>query len=1149
MKKKTSVFLLALIQLFCIITAVPVLGEETVNTNIYGVWTEDGKATVTVTQIDCKRSNNPRGVAVFYDSNQALQRVLVQETEVTDGNAQWCFEADEAMLATDTVSLMLWDWNTISPLCEKYSVSTSKLKSEIYNPVPEIEDTGTYGIRASFETGTIECFKYDTYTTQCAEYYITNDVPANTGRNSCYVSNRTMQDVTVMIRLDDAVMDSKVKMSCYVRADEGISEQPFYFKLRLSSTNGISYIKAPGSAVVSYGDWVLMSSEVDFSQYDLIEAPWIFVQTDKSNAVSGGNTTSSYYIDDLLITSDCDGMFYDDMNYTPTEKGEDISDTAENYTPQNIPIEQNIDSLKDVFKDYFKMGIAVADRSMNADSRYGQLISKHFNSMTSEGRMKEANILTSDLEYNFKNADEVMEFAKAAGVEDVVGHTLIWEASGAKPFTDKFSSRDETLAFMKEYITKMIKHFEGDGDASEYKTGVDYSDWHVDVWDVVNEAAAPGYQDGYVDRNSGWYDKIGSDYATYAFRYANDLGYDDIELRYNDFGEFDVRKADNIYGVARDIIDAGVGLDSLGIQSHYTLDVSLDNIKSAFEKFASLGIEINISELDVSAYTQEQLNAKKALYESGVPKVVEYKQSEILYELFKMYKEYSDIIDRVTLWSASDRLSFRNNGNFSHKDYAGIFDRNLQAKPQYWAITDFEEYKNRYSDYDDSIDELVWDFEDEYNYGISRKAELGKWTGINSEYIQESTNPSIMSVYDVSDYNQYQASIGETQGVAIPTGRNNPPPYGSKQCMTVYNGTVTTAQAMGTRVKLSREELEPGKTFKMSFYMMSNSVSYNTIYAFLRKYDATENISERIQPAYDAVPWLSEYTPLGNSTRYWSKYTVEITPTEADFDDDGYANLWILSRSLVRDGTYYKSWKGEYLYIDDIEIHEKVSTSWSFENNESDYTDRDFVSGKWTGINSEYIQESTRPTTMSVYDVTDYNVYQKSIGETSGVAKPQNTIFGYPITPTPPSGSKKCMTVYNGSVTTAQALGARVKLSSADVEPGKTYKLSFYQMSNSVSHNSIYAFFRKYDETENISEKSQPSYDAVPWLSDYTLLGKSTRYWNQYTVELTPAEADFDDNGYTTLWILSRSLIQNGTYHKSWKGEYLYLDEITLVEQ
>lgn len=1151
MKKKCNFIVLVLLVLTCFFNSLYIPSfaktETTGNITVSGVWASSTKAKVTCTYTDFEKSDNPGGFIVFYDKSGRMEQAYMDNLTVANGTGQWSCDIDFNGCEAEKVKIILVDMKTLKPLCIYSEMTVQELKNKIYNEVPEVTDNGTYGLRAAFETGTVECFKYDTYTTQIAEYYITDEVPAHTGQYSCKVSNRTMGDVSIMLVLDGADYTSKVNFSCYVRSAEGISEQTFYVKVRLVEDSTISYVALPGSEVTSYGDWVHMSGELDLSQYSITEAPWLMFQTKNSSKTSGGTKTSDYYVDDILITSDTNGMFYDDMNYTPSEKADNISETASEYTPKDISIEQDIASLKDVYKDYFKIGIAVQDRAMNANSRYGQLVSKHFNTMTSEGLFKNSNIVSTDLTWDFSKADKVMQFAKDTGLDEVVGHVLIWENSTAKGYTDLFATRDELLAFMKEYITKVVKHFEGDGDASEYTTGIDYSDWHVASWDVVNEAAATEFADGYVNRSGGWYNKIGKDYVTYAFKYANELGYDDIELRYNDFGEQNTRKVDNIYTVAKDIQAANVGMDTVALQSHYTLDESVDNVRAAFEKISSLGVKMDVSEIDVSAYTRAQLDAGTALYDDGIPKSVEYKQAEKMYELFSLYKEYSDVLGRVTFWSPTDRLSFRNNENFPHKDYPGIFDRNFQAKPQYWAITDFEEYKKRYPDYADEIEDLVWTFENEYNYGISREPDMGKWTGVNLNYVQDTTEPSVMSVNDVQSYNQYYADSGSTSTAATPWGTVTDPAYGSTQCMTVYNGTTTSAQALGVRVKLSKEQITPGITYTISFMHMGNSKHGNLLYAFFRPFSTEDNIEEKYNDTVDGISWVTEQTSIGTGSRCWQRVTADITVSEDDFNSDGYTTLWLLARAPynAETGKYYKTFKGEYLYLDDIAIYEKSPLLWDFEGAQSQYVSKAPVIGKWTGVNQAYIQSSTEPKTMSVSNASDYNKYLASTGSTSDAATPTGK------TKTPADGSVRCMFVYNGTTTTAQAMGMRVKLSRADVEVGKTYTLKFWQMSNTSEANNIYAFIRKYDITENISEKVTEAYDAIPWMPySSSFLGNASRTGTWFTTDITPQETDFDENGYTTLWIISRAWVRSdGHCYKTYKGEYLYIDDVSLTEK
>ena len=100
--------------------------------------------------------------------------------------------------------------------------------------------------------------------------------------------------------------------------------------------------------------------------------------------------------------------------------------------------------------------------------------------------------------------------------------------------------------------------------------------------------------------------------------------------------------------------------------------------------------QTNISKTSVKSMISA---ARKKIYENGIPKELEFYQANLWLDLFELYKEYSDRIDRVTMWSITDKLSSTNEtSGFDRTDYGNIFDRNFQAKPQYWAIADPEYY-------------------------------------------------------------------------------------------------------------------------------------------------------------------------------------------------------------------------------------------------------------------------------------------------------------------------------------------------------------------------------------------------------------------------------------------------------------------------
>lgn len=84
--------------------------------------------------------------------------------------------------------------------------------------------------------------------------------------------------------------------------------------------------------------------------------------------------------------------------------------------------------LKDFYKDYFPIGVAVAPSSL--EGAQAELIKKNFNSLTPENVMKPGPIHPEENRYFWDDADKIVEFAQANGMK-VRGHTLCWHSQTA----------------------------------------------------------------------------------------------------------------------------------------------------------------------------------------------------------------------------------------------------------------------------------------------------------------------------------------------------------------------------------------------------------------------------------------------------------------------------------------------------------------------------------------------------------------------------------------------------------------------------------------------------------------------------------------------------------------------------------------------
>jgi GH35 family endo-1,4-beta-xylanase len=86
--------------------------------------------------------------------------------------------------------------------------------------------------------------------------------------------------------------------------------------------------------------------------------------------------------------------------------------------------------MKDAYKDYFKIGVAVNRRNVSVPDQM-QLIQKEFNSITAENTMKPISVHPKEGVWNWGGADSVANYCRENGIP-LRGHCLCWHSQ----FTD-----------------------------------------------------------------------------------------------------------------------------------------------------------------------------------------------------------------------------------------------------------------------------------------------------------------------------------------------------------------------------------------------------------------------------------------------------------------------------------------------------------------------------------------------------------------------------------------------------------------------------------------------------------------------------------------------------------------------------------------
>lgn len=318
--------------------------------------------------------------------------------------------------------------------------------------------------------------------------------------------------------------------------------------------------------------------------------------------------------------------------------------------------------LKEVFADAFLIGMAAE----GPGDRFNPQV-RHFNAVTPGNDLKWERVHPRPGVYNFQPAETVWQFAEQHGME-MIGHTLIWHnQTPAWVFQDEKggrASREVLLDRMEDHIKTVAGRFCG----------------RLRGWDVVNEALA---DDGSL-RNSPWLEIIGESYLAQAFIWAHEAC-PSAELYYNDYNLYDARKRAGAIRLIRSLQEQGVPIHGVGAQGHWDVHFpSAAQVDQMIRELATLGIKVMITELDMSVYSW---NERRNLYGAGLPVEVSEHQARRYAEIFEVFLEHRDVIDRVTFWGLTDLTSWKNNFPVvGRRDYPLLFDRASEPKPAFWAV-------------------------------------------------------------------------------------------------------------------------------------------------------------------------------------------------------------------------------------------------------------------------------------------------------------------------------------------------------------------------------------------------------------------------------------------------------------------------------
>jgi len=354
------------------------------------------------------------------------------------------------------------------------------------------------------------------------------------------------------------------------------------------------------------------------------------------------------------------------------------------FNPEKGEVE-NIVTLRSLAeKKNFKIGTALHLGYMDSECP--------FNGLYNEIAAREFNLFTPICstwdqrpgrnEFNFAYYDIFTAFAERHGMEIFFPalahyhykHVPEWLAGGN-------FSQEEVIEILRDHVTTFVKRYRG----------------QVDVFQVVGEPVW-GESEPYL--GGFWTEKIGPEYIEMAFRWAREAAGPGIKLFINEGDGVEAtgpwseanhgRRSEFFYNLVKGLVEKGVPIDGVGLQMHVGIKgcprnpewgnvqecPPFEEIEAAIARFAKLGLEVRITEMDViighpPPYTEEELR----------------EQAEIYRNILQICLD-SPACTALTTWGVTDKDTWQRSYLKQKGESPLLFDEEGNPKPAYWAVFD-----------------------------------------------------------------------------------------------------------------------------------------------------------------------------------------------------------------------------------------------------------------------------------------------------------------------------------------------------------------------------------------------------------------------------------------------------------------------------
>ncbi|MFD1151163.1 endo-1,4-beta-xylanase [Saccharothrix hoggarensis] len=292
-------------------------------------------------------------------------------------------------------------------------------------------------------------------------------------------------------------------------------------------------------------------------------------------------------------------------------------------------------------------GSATDNPTLN-NSAYTAVLGSEFGQITVGNTQKWMYVEPSRGRFDYSQADQIVAFAQAHN-QTVRGHTLVWHNQLPSWVNDVPAG--ELLGVMRNHIANVAGHYKG----------------KVVHWDVVNEA----FEENGARRQSVFQQKLGDGYIAEAFKAARAAD-PNAKLYYNDYNVEGINaKSDAMYNMVKSFKQQGIPIDGVGLQAHLVLGQVPSTLQQNIQRFADLGVDVAITELDIRMRTPRDA-AKDAQQAAD----------------YRAVTNACLAVTRcvgITVWDFSDGHSWIPSV-FPGEGAALIYDEDFAKKPSYWAV-------------------------------------------------------------------------------------------------------------------------------------------------------------------------------------------------------------------------------------------------------------------------------------------------------------------------------------------------------------------------------------------------------------------------------------------------------------------------------